>query len=302
MTLHTLYHADAFRGRAIGVTGAAHGIGESIVKLLTQLGATVAAIDHDQKNLNRVADDLKQSAAAPIFVCCDVRDEAQMTRAISALGQRLGKIDGWVNNAMYARRGMIATQPEPQMNAAWDVNVLAPWKCMRALVEPMRQSGGSIVNISSIHAHETEPGAAAYASTKAALEGLTRAAAVELAPHRIRVNAIVPGYILSYAGTDSHHPDPKVAAEEQALRRRIEELEGAQQPWPTNGLPSDVADLAAFLLSDASRFITGASIAIDGGSRADIRRTSDHLAGTQAELESCRTKLRNLGLNPDVTY
>src|SRR5207244_538516 len=127
--------------------------------------------------------------------------------------------------------------------------------------------------------HATTPATIAYSSTKAALEGLTRAMAVELAPHRVRVNAIVPGFILSYAGTEPQDPHSALAVQQEKLLRQIEEIEGrSHQPWPVNGLPIDVANLIAFLLSDASSFITGSSIPIDGGLTSDVRCASQRLA------------------------
>src|SRR5262249_33728351 len=156
--------------------------------------------------------------------------------------------------------------------------------------------GGAIVNMSSIHAHETTPGSAAYVCTKAGLEGLTRAMAVELAPKRVRVNAVVPGVILSYAGTEARDDSGLAKKEEESLRR-IEEVEGlCHQPWPVNGTPGDVANLIAFLLSEASSFISGTCIAIDGGLSADVRTASAKAAAGHEEMEKIRAELRKLGL------
>jgi 3alpha(or 20beta)-hydroxysteroid dehydrogenase len=296
-----LFDSRAFAGRVYGVTGAAHGIGEATTRLLVSLGAHILAMDKDATNIDRVKREVEANST---WLCTDVSDDEKVGAAIEQVAAEKGRIDGWVNNAMYATRGMIDQQPEEQMNAAWRVNVLTPWRIARRLIPHFKRvGGGSIVNISSIHAHESAPGASAYVSTKAALEGLTRAMAVELAPLRIRVNSVVPGFILTYAGTASRLADRTVAAKEEALRNRIEEIEGrAHQPWPINGLPGDVANLIAFLLSDASAFITGAAIPIDGGLSADVRCANEKVARAHEEMEECRRQLANLGLPPNVTY
>jgi 3alpha(or 20beta)-hydroxysteroid dehydrogenase len=301
---HTTFHAQAFAGRVYGVTGAAHGIGEATMRLLSSLGAVVLAIDRDRKNLDRGAAELAGVNPRPVFVCSDVADDAVMEKAIADVAAAQGRFDGWVNNAMYAKRGMVEEQPAEEMDAAWRVNVMTPWKVARWLMPHFRRGGGgAMVNISSIHAHQTAPGGSAYVATKAALEGLTRAMAVELGPMKVRVNAVVPGFILTYAGCASRLTDPMLARKEEELRHRIEEIEGrAHQPWPSNGLPSDVANLVAFLLSDASGFITGASIPIDGGELADVRSPTGKIAEAHAELEACRRELRALGLPAHVTY
>jgi NAD(P)-dependent dehydrogenase (short-subunit alcohol dehydrogenase family) len=293
------FHPDGFRGRVFGVTGAAHGIGEATVRLLASLGANVLAIDKDEKNIARLKGDVKAT-----WFCADVGDEGAMEGAIEEVATAHGRFDGWVNNAMYAKRGMIDRQPKEEMDLAWGINVMVPWKVARWLMPYFKRGGGgSIVNISSIHAHQTTAGASAYVASKAALEGLTRAMAVELGPMKVRVNAVVPGFILTYAGCESRQADPILAKKEEELRFRIEEIEGlAHQPWPVNGLPSDVANLVAFLLSDASAFITGASIPIDGGELADVRSPTGKISEAHAELEKCRRGLRELGLSPDVTY
>src|SRR4051794_15642334 len=96
------FHPDGFRGRVYGVTGAAHGIGEATVRLLASLGANVLAIDKDEKNVARVKAEVKGR-----WVCADVGDEGEMRRAIEEVATTHGRFDGWVNNAMYAKRGMI---------------------------------------------------------------------------------------------------------------------------------------------------------------------------------------------------
>src|SRR4051794_15410468 len=100
-----VFHPQAFAGRAFGVTGAAHGIGEAIVRVLFDLGATVLAIDKDAANLDRVSRELARDSSRMVFACCDVADDGQVLQAIEQLLSKSNAIDGWINNAMYARRG-----------------------------------------------------------------------------------------------------------------------------------------------------------------------------------------------------
>jgi NAD(P)-dependent dehydrogenase (short-subunit alcohol dehydrogenase family) len=159
------------------------------------------------------------------------------------------------------------------------------------------QGGGSIVNISSIMAHRPQPGNSAYSMAKAAIEGMTRNFAVDLAPHKIRVNVIVPGAINTRYGPPRPLPQirgvpPRFVAER---RRLVDQLRAASlhstQPWPAQGEARDVADAILFLLSDASRFITGATLHVDGGATA---YRPDFWHGWSKDALKARERLKRL--------
>jgi len=276
-TLETCFAPEIFSSRIYGVTGAAHGIGYATSAALARHGARVLMIDIDEDNLHRADRKLATSGAEIVTVVADVADCSAVTAAIEEAMIRWGRLDGWVNNAFFSHRALITKQSEADFHRAWEVNCLAAWRICRRILPLLAHSHGSIVNVSSIMAHQTMPEMAAYTSSKMALEGLTRALAVEFAPHRVRVNTIMPGYIRTYEGLNHLPPDTQETWPEcaSAVRKWIEYLTNASQPWPEAGLPQDVANAILFLLSAASRFVTGATLTIDGGLSADARDVSD---------------------------
>lgn len=293
-----VYNATSFRGRVYGVTGSAHGIGEETVRQLSALGASVVVIDINQWNLKRVESDLQASNASALCICGDVADERVIKQAIRTAHKRWGRIDGWVNNACYNRNGQPDTMPLKELTRAWKVNTENAWISAGLLTPIMTETGGgSIVNLSSILAHLALPGNTAYAMAKAALEGFTRGLAADLGPHRIRVNAVVPGSINTHREAVLFRPQPPsvpswALPRSLALRDRMDEaVWRVKQPWPEEGRPHHVAAAILFLLSDASRFITGVSLPVDGGSGT----FSFHLqANPTAELERLRKQLGRL--------
>jgi NAD(P)-dependent dehydrogenase (short-subunit alcohol dehydrogenase family) len=279
-----------------GVTGAAHGIGRATADLLRRSGAGVIAIDRDAERLKALASEANDDRV--LTVAADVTDAAAVEGAVAEAVRRFGRIDGWVNNAMFARRGAVDHQPPGEMDAAWQVNVMAAWNhCRLILPHLKRAGGGSIVNLSSIMVHAAGSGTAAYVSTKAAILGLTNALAVELAPHRVRVNAVAPGYILTYSETESSHPDPDVRAKATELRRKIDEINfRVHHPWPGHGRPEDVANTIVFLLSDAAAFITGTCVTVDGGFSVDLHAADQRLADAHAQTSELRRQLEALAV------
>lgn len=270
--LPSAYSDSAFRGRVYGVTGSAHGIGEATVKQLARLGASVVVIDLDPHHLKRVEADLKNAGASAMCLRGDVADETLIKNAIRAARKRWDRIDGWVNNAAFNPGGRPDDLPARDFDRAWRVNVVAAWAAIGALIPIMeKQGGGSIVSLSSIMAHLPSSGNAAYCLTKSAVEGMTRSLAVDLAPLRIRVNAVIPGSIYTHYEKDHFDPPPlrgiSAAAMKKSreLRRRLREHQWRSgQPWPLRGEARDAADVILFLLSDAARFVSGACIPVDG--------------------------------------
>ena len=236
-------------GKVALITGAARGQGEAEARLLASAGARVVVTD--------VLDDLAADVAADIgdaarFVHHDVRDEGSWAKAVDVAVNEFGRLDVLVNNAGILKTNRIEHQTLEDFDAIVRVNLYGVFNGMRAAIAPMRASGGgSIVNISSAAGLRGVPGYGAYGATKWAVRGITKTAALELAADRIRVNSVHPGAV----------DTPMVAASN--LQRGEGGLPGA--PLGRVGIPEEVANLALFLASDASSYITGAEFAIDGG-------------------------------------
>jgi len=265
------FSPDAFRGKAVLVTGAGHGIGKATAELLASLGAGVAALDIDDERLDRLRDAAAESDSDLAVLHADVCRADDLQQGVDLAMQRWGRLDGVVNNALFAGHGPLADAQPEQMIRAWETNTLAAWRTSKLALPIMTdQGGGSIVNLSTIMVKQIGWAAAPYVSSKAGLEGMTRAMAVELGPKRIRVNAVAPGPIdtRDYRRRDRVNPGvPEDVWQDyrQIHRTYREARQHLMHPWPDRGLPIDVACPIAFLLSDAARFITGATLRVDGG-------------------------------------
>jgi NAD(P)-dependent dehydrogenase (short-subunit alcohol dehydrogenase family) len=240
--------------RAVVVTGGASGIGRATVERFLAEGWDVVVADLNAENGERLVDDLEADGHKGRigFVRADVSVEDDVTAAVGAAAERYGRLDCMVNNAGVG--GAFGPITELELED-WDYTfaVLARGvflgikhaaRLMRAQDRP-----GSIVNTASIAGLGGGAGPQAYSAAKAAVLNLTRTAAVELAPHRIRVNAVSPGAIRT----------PIIA------RAPLEDLAGDAQPWPEVGQPAQIASVIHFLAGDDAGFITGESITVDGG-------------------------------------
>src|SRR6185437_3460881 len=237
-----------FQGKVILISGGARGQGAAEARLLVAEGAKVVIGDVLDAEGRRLADELGSTA---VFLHQDVTEQADWTKAVDA-AQALGGLHGMVNNAgIFVPRTLMETDAalfERHMR----INQLGCFLGMKTVVELMERSGGgSIVNISSVAGLRGSPGAIAYSATKWALRGMTKAAAIELAPRGIRVNSIHPGPI------DTEMLKVRTPEQNAERLRRV--------PMARMGTAEEVAKLALFLLSDESSYITGAEVAIDGG-------------------------------------
>jgi 3alpha(or 20beta)-hydroxysteroid dehydrogenase len=241
-------YMERLQGKVILISGGARGQGAAETRLFVKEGARVVVGDVLEAEGQALAAELGKAVT---FVRQDVTQEADWDNAIQA-AEALGGLHGLVNNAgIYQPRRLLETDA-----ALFDrhtrINQLGCFLGMKTVVPLMERSGGgSIVNISSVAGLRGSPGALAYSATKWALRGMTKAAAIDLAPRGIRVNSVHPGPI----DTDML----KVRTPEQN-RQRV-----AQVPMQRMGTAEEVAELVLFLLSDASGYITGAEVAIDGG-------------------------------------
>ncbi len=235
-------------GRVALVTGAARGQGLAIAERLVAAGARVIVGDV----LDAVHDLAARDADRVHAELLDVADAASWQRIVDAGVERFGRLDILVNNAGVLRRVDIEDETATAFEDIWRVNCLGPFLGMQTALPHLRASGsGAVVNTLSTAAMTAWTGYAAYGSSKSALRGLTKVAALEFARDNIRVNAVLPGPILTPMTVRDDDPG---AADRLAAT-----------PLGRAGLPTDVADLVLFLVSDAASFITGAEFVIDGG-------------------------------------
>ncbi len=241
-------------GRRVFITGGATGIGAALVAAFAGQGAQVGHVDLAAGPAAALADDLAgQGLAAPWFRAVDVTDVAALQAAIADFAAAAGGLDVLINNvANDTRHDPLATGPG-QWRALMAVNLDAGFFAAQAAIPLLRAGGGAIINFSSINALLGPAGMPAYVAAKSGIVGLTRALARQYGPDGIRVNAILPGWVVTDRQLDLWLT-PEAEAEwmtQVALKQRI--------------LPADVAGLALFLAADDSRMITGQSLVIDGG-------------------------------------
>lgn len=278
-----LFSKDAFKGKVIGITAAGHGIGRATAELLGELGASVFIMDINPDYVTQVEKLLVDRGVDALGVVCDVSKLEDLTAAVDALKKRWGKLYGWMNNAGINNVEPIEEQEEAEFVRIWETNTLAAWRSLKLTLPLFEKTGGAILNVSSIIASRTRPGNMAYTSSKAGLEGLTRAMAIELASRHIRVNCVIPGSV--HVQTKLHElNDRQNVTELQRIEARYFELSAEiSQPWRPGRGPEDVANMATFLLSQASPYVTGTSIMVDGALNAELRIANEF---TPEELES----------------
>ena len=241
----------ALVGRAAIVTGASRGIGAACARALDAAGARVALVARDAAALAAVAAGL---AHDPVVLPVDLTATEAPAEVARAAVDALGRVDVLVNNAAVAARLDSLELDGATVDRLYHLNVRQLLLLTTALLPELIASGhGAVVNVSSISGLVGTPRRAAYAATKGAVDALTRSLAMEFGPRGVRVNAVAPGCVV----TDLWARNREVPG----VVERIEE-QTALRRW---GEPEDVADVVAFLASDAARFVTGTTIPVDGG-------------------------------------
>jgi len=237
------------------VTGAAVGIGAAIAETYARFGADLALCDRNADALEETAERVRKEGRRVHAAVLDVRDADAVDRFVSELGAAWGHIDVLVNNAGGTFHAPFLEVSARGQDALVHENFTSVTHFVRAVAPRMPAGSGSIVNLTSIEAHRAGPGYAVYSAMKAAVENLTKSLALELGARGIRVNCIAPDVI----------PTPGTGPLE------------ARTPLARAGRPDDVAGAALFLASDLSRFVTGATLHVDGGNFAagGWRRRSD---------------------------
>jgi meso-butanediol dehydrogenase/(S,S)-butanediol dehydrogenase/diacetyl reductase len=240
--------------RAAIVTGGGGGIGEAVCIRLAAEGYAIAVLDVAEAAAQRVAARLEEQGATAEAIACDVAD-AESVSASVAQAARLGRPGVLVNNAGIAERRRFFDLSPEEWSRVIDVNLTGVFLMSQTVARGMRDAGegGAIVNISSVAGLIGVPDRTAYAASKHGVVGLTRVMAHDLAPWRIRVNAVAPGAVRT----------PLTA--EALAREGATERIAASHPLGRPAEPEEVAELVAFLASDRAGFITGVTAPIDGG-------------------------------------
>ncbi len=242
-------------GRVAIVTGGNGGIGYGIAQGLAEAGAAVAITGRDVAKGEAAAEALRGAGAEALFVPNDVADRASNLRMAETVADRFGGVDILFNNAGLHVANAANVMTGEEWNADVSVNLTGAFLCCQAVHPAMvARGGGKIINIASVGAFLGQPFAPNYAASKGGVISLTKALAVEWAEHNIQVNAIVPGLVL----TEMTGPGKQVAPE-------FDRMVKARTPAKRWGQPDDFRGVSVFLASEASDFVTGATIVVDGG-------------------------------------
>ncbi|HZN50690.1 MAG TPA: SDR family NAD(P)-dependent oxidoreductase [Methylomirabilota bacterium] len=244
-----------FEGKVAIVTGAAKGIGLRVARAFGHEGARVAALDVNADGVESLAHELGAAGREAVGLKVDVTAAGEVRRAVEAVVSRWGRVDVLVNNAggfSVIRR--TEDIPDEEWEAIFRFNVTSAFLCTKAVLPHMRrQRSGSIVNLSSIAGRSSNVTTTShYTAAKAAILGFTRHVALEVAGGGIRVNAVAPGTVATERVKALRTPEQT---------RRI----AATVPLGRIGEPEEIADVVLFLASDAARYVTGASLDVNGG-------------------------------------
>jgi len=237
-------------GKVAVVTGAGRNIGEAIAHRLADEGAAIAVVDLDQGRADKVVSDLAQRGVSAAAFVCDVSSPEQIETTVGDIHAHYGRIDILVNNVAISDNKNILDIDLATWQRTLNITLTAPFYFAKCVAHKMveDQTAGNIVNVSSTTGYFGRGRAIAYAAAKGGVVNLTRAMAIQLAEYNIRVNSVVPNKIGSPVGKDEFDPSRPIVN----LRNRA-------------GVPNDLANAVAFLVSDQSDFIVGTDLFVDGG-------------------------------------
>lgn len=248
--------AYSLKGKVVIVTGGGTGIGMVYSQRLADAGANVVLADIAEADGERVAAEINNSGGTALAIATDVKDEVRVQKMVDGTISHFGRIDGLVNNASMMSvlpRGDWFNIPPEQWDAVMEVNLKGIFLCCRAVYPHMKaQGGGRIVNISSSRVWEGQPNRLHYTTSKAGVIGLTRALAREVGDDNIGVNAVTPGFTLSATQVASSSSNYMAGRDEGKCFKRPQ-------------VPDDLVGTVLFLLSEASAYMTGQTLNVDGG-------------------------------------
>ena len=243
-------------GKVAVVTGASKGIGAGIAKTLAAAGAAVVVnYSSDRSGADKTVAAIKQQDGKAVAVQGDVSKAADVARLFAETQQAYGQLDILVNNAGVFAFAPLEAITEDEFHREFNINVLGTILATQAAVKHFGANGGSIVNLTSVASTASMPTAGVYSATKSAVDTLTRIFAVELAPKKIRVNAVAPGATATEGAAAMGMPEEMQAAMIASI------------PLGRIGQPEDIAKTVLFLASDDAAWITGERISASGGQR-----------------------------------
>ena len=261
------FDMNAFRldGRVAWVTGGAYGIGFAIAEALAKAGARIAFNCRDQKHLDQALSDYAAKGVEARGYICDVTDEAAVARLVADVTKELGPIDILVNNAGIIKRVPMCDMPAEDFRQVVDIDLVAPFICAKAVLPGMiEREHGKIINICSMMSELGRETVSAYAAAKGGLKMLTRNICSEFGGHNIQCNGIGPGYIATPQTAPLREPQP------DGSRHPFDQFIVSKTPAARWGTPDDLMGPAVFLASDASDFVNGHILYVDGGILAYI--------------------------------
>jgi NAD(P)-dependent dehydrogenase (short-subunit alcohol dehydrogenase family) len=246
-----------FENKVAVVTGATSGIGRATALALASEGAKIALASRRADALESVQQEVRAAGGDAVVVAADIKDAKAREGIVNETIAAFGAIDLLVNSAGVIESGTVETTTLPDWSAMFELNVTAVFHLMQLCTPALKERRGSIVNVSSVTGIRSFPGVLAYCSSKAALDQLTRCAALELAESGVRVNAVCPGVVVSGLHRTGGMDEDGYAS--------FLEHSKTTHPMGRVGQPQEVADLILFLGSNQSGWITGATLPIDGG-------------------------------------
>ncbi len=248
------------KGKIAIVTGGGSGIGRATALELAQKGATVVVVDLDEYGADKTCGAILQDGGEALTYNVDVTDKKGIIDLMNEVVKKFGSIDILINNAgIGGELSFMEAYSDESFDKVMDVNVRGVWYCMKAVLPIMRkqETGGAIVNVSSVAGIGAAPRMSAYAASKHAVIGLTRTAANEYGKHNIRVNAVCPTVIDTPMGRSYIDQDDAIV-----------EIVKATIPMKRFGEAFEVAKTICWLCGDENSFVTGQAIAVDGGMKA----------------------------------
>ncbi len=260
---------DDWTGKVAFVTGGSQGIGRAVAELLAESGASVgvcglAADGH----VDETVAGIRQAGGEALAVTADVTDRASIARAVAATVERYGRLDTLVTSAGIQRYGTVVDTDEATWDEVFAVNVKGVYLAAQAALPHLRKSdAGSIVVISSVQAHVTQTGVAAYAASKGALDALVRAMAIDEAVNGVRVNAVCPGSVDTPMLRASAR---RFSDGSEGGSQALVEQWGRSHPLGRVARAREVAQVVSFLAGGRSSFVTGEDVRVDGGLLAAV--------------------------------
>lgn len=248
------------QGRIVIVTGASDGIGRATASRLAADGAHVVMLARRSEPLEAAAKSLRDTGASVETAVLDIADSQALDGLVREVAERHGRLDGLVNNAAQVSMGAIVDTDDDTWRQTFAGGADAVFVATRAALRVMiPQGSGSIVNIASTNGERAMPWMGAYSASKAATIHFSRVAAMEAAPHGVRVNALSPGMIMTPGNLSYYNQQPEA-------QQRVE----AAIPAQRGGRPEEVAAAIAFLLSDDATYVNGVCLEVDGGKAAQL--------------------------------